>query len=159
MKKTIMSFVTMTALAMATPLMANPFTGARVAVTAGVDDVTKSVDKSDVTYGGLVGFDLPVSDNVVVGLEANVDNLFNRRDIGVTGRLGYVVSDDTLLYVNGGYSNYSDVLSRKLDGLSVGAGVEHNLSDNVFLGASYKYTDFENGVGKNGVSLSFGVRF
>lgn len=141
------------------PVSANPFTGPRVEVSAGVDDVTKSVDRSDVTYSGAVGFDIGVTDNLTVGLEGNVDNLFNRRDLGVSARVGLVVSDDTLLYGGAGYSNYSDVFSRKLDGLSFKAGLEHNLSDNVYTGLSYRYTDFEGGVGKHGVAVSLGVRF
>jgi outer membrane immunogenic protein len=158
LKKTLFTAFAVSTLLLATPSFANPFSGPRLSVTAGVDDVTRSTDKSDVTYGAMLGLDVALSEKAIVGVETNVANVFNRRDIGVAARLGYVVSKDTLLFVKGGYQNYNDIFSRKLDGFSVGGGIEHNLSDNFFVGAEYKHSNFQRGVGKNAVNVSVGFR-
>lgn len=143
----------------AAPAMANDFTGARVELTAGVDDVRNLRDTTDVTYGLTAGFDVGVTDNVIAGVEANVDNVFDRADIGASARLGYVATKNTLVYGKVGYANYKDAFSRNLDGLRVGAGLEHNISDNTYVGAEYRYTDFERGVGKHGALVKLGLRF
>ena len=66
----------------ATPAMANDFAGVRAEVTAGLDDVTTGVDTTKVTYGAGVGLDAELYKNVVVGVEATLDNVFDRRNIG-----------------------------------------------------------------------------
>lgn len=147
------------ATAMATPAMANDFTGARVEVTAGVDDVTNSFDTTDVTYGVTAGVDFPVGEKFIVGVEANVDNVFDRRDVGASARVGYVAFENTLVYGKAGYANYKDAFSRELNGLRLGGGLEVNVTDNTYVGVEYRYTDFEQGVGKHGGLVKLGLRF
>jgi len=65
----------------ATPAMANDFAGVRAEVTAGLDDVTGGVDPTDVAYGAGVGLDAKLYKNVVVGVEATLDNVFDRRKL------------------------------------------------------------------------------
>ena len=143
----------------AAPAAANDFTGPRVEVNAGIDDVTAAQDFNDVTYGAALGFDLGVTENVTLGVEASVDNVFDRRDIGASARLGYVVEDGVLLYGKVGYANYRDVASRDLDGLRVGGGVELALAGPLFTGVEYRYSDFEGGVGKHAGLVRVGLRF
>lgn len=145
--------------AMAAPAYANDFTGARVEVTAGVDDAINNVDVTDVTYGATVGVDFPVGESVTLGVEANVDNVFDRRDVGASARVGYVVADNVLAYGKAGYANYKDAFSRELDGLRLGGGFEVNVSDNTFVGAEYRYSDFQSNAGKHGVFARLGLRF
>lgn len=74
-----------------------------------------------------------------------------------TVRLGYVLSDDWLVYAKGGYAlgqiktsgfltpNFSDFTwadTRWHNGWTLGAGVEHRLFSNVTIGAEYAYTQF-----------------
>lgn len=142
------------------PAMANEnFTGARVEVTAGVDDAVNNRDATDVTYGATVGVDFPVGESFTAGVEANVDNVFDRRDVGASVRLGYVAAENVLVYSKAGYANYKDSFSRELDGLRAGAGFEVNVSDNTFVGAEYRYSDFEANTGKHGVFARLGLRF
>lgn len=158
--KKIMIAAAIASAAFAAPAMANEnFTGARVEVTAGVDDAINNRDITDVTYGATVGVDFPVGDKFTAGVEANVDNVFDRRDVGASVRLGYVATPTVLLYGKAGYANYKDSFSRELDGLRAGAGVEVKVSKNTFVGAEYRYSDFEANTGKHGVFARLGLRF
>ncbi len=79
----------------------------------------------------------------------------------IGGRLGYLTSPDTLLFVSGGYANaglgashltfsledppISAVLydSTRLSGAFVGAGIETKIWDSVSIKAEYRYIDLE----------------
>lgn len=157
--KKLITLAALSLAALATPAMATDFTGPRVEVTAGADDVTGVRDTTDVTYGATVGFDFRVAGPVIAGVEANVDNVFDRRDVGASARLGVEATDNLLLYGKVGYANYEDTFSRKLDGLRVGGGLELAVTKNVFAKVEYRYTDFEAGVGKHGGLVGVGIRF
>lgn len=157
--KNLMIAASLAAATVATPAMANDFTGPRVEVTAGIDDVTNAGDFNDVTYGAALGFDVGVTENVTLGVEATLDNVFERRDIGASARLGYQIEDGVLLYTKAGYANYKDVGSRELDGLRVGGGVDLALAAGLYTGVEYRYSDFEAGVGKHAGLVKVGIRF
>ena len=74
----------------------------------------------------------------------------------VGGRLGYLTTPDTLLFVSGGYANAgmektmisilgegSGVLydSKRLSGAFIGAGLETKIWDSLSLKAEYRYID------------------
>ncbi|SFV27618.1 outer membrane protein [Hyphomicrobium facile] len=76
----------------------------------------------------------------------------------VGGRLGYLTTPDTLLFVSGGYANAgmeqttisilgegSGVIydSKRLSGAFIGAGVETKIWDSLSLKAEYRYIDLE----------------
>lgn len=156
--KNYMIFAAAAAAVFAVPAAASDFTGPRLEVTAGADDVTNGVDPTEVTYGVGVGYDIQVSD-FVLGVDAAVDNVFDRRDVGVGARLGYVVNDNVLAYGKVGYANWRQVPSVTVEGLRLGGGLEVNLSDSVFTGVEYRYTDFGGSVGKHGGLVRLGYRF
>lgn len=143
----------------AAPAMASDFTGVRAEVTAGLDDVTGGVDPTDVTYGVGAGFDAELYKNVIVGAEATVDNVFDRRNIGAAARIGYVVSDAVLVYGKVGYANWKQTTSAELEGLRLGGGLEAKLYGPVYGKVEYRYTDFDAGVGQHGGLVGVGVRF
>jgi outer membrane immunogenic protein len=143
----------------AAPVAAAGFTGIRGEVTVGLDDAINAPDVTDVTYGATVGVDISPLSNVIVGVEANLDNVFDRRNIGASARVGYVVRPDWLVYAKGGYTNYRDVTSQNLDGFRVGGGVEHNISARSFVRAEYRYSDFQGDTGAHGAVLGLGIRF
>ena len=146
------------ALGVAAPASANEFGGLYASATAGVQDVTQVPTADDIVYGANAGVNIPLGD-AIVGLEATADNVFeDSREIGASARLGYTF-DDVMLYGEAGYTNYRDVFSRELDGLRVGAGLEYNISNNTFVSAEYRYTDFEAGVGKHAGLVGLGIRF
>ena len=142
----------------ASPAMASDFAGPRIEVTAGADDVTAGVDPTDVAYGVGVGYDLQFG-KVVAGVEAAVDNVFDRRDIGVGARLGYVINDNVLAYGKVGYSDWRQVAGRSVEGLRLGGGIEVNVAGPVYGKVEYRYTDFEGNLGKHGGLVGVGLRF
>lgn len=160
-----MKFIVLAATAAlaATPAVAQTnagFTGVRAEVTAGLNDITKRPDTNEIVYGAAVGVDAPLGDRLTIGVEANSSNFFEKeRQIGAAARLGYAFTPTTLGYVQGGYNNYRDVFSRKLDGFVVGAGVEHKISSRTFVKAQYSYSGFDRNVGSHAGLVGVGVRF
>lgn len=153
------AFIAASAAALAaTPALASDFAGPRLEVTAGADDVTKGVDPTDITYGAGLGYDLQFG-KVVAGVEATLDNVFDRRDLGVGARLGYVVNENVLVYGKAGYANWRQVAGRDTEGLRLGGGLEVNVSGPVYAGLEYRYTDFEGPSGKHGGLVKVGYRF
>lgn len=155
--KKCLTLLTVAAAFAATPAMASDFAGARVEATAGVDDVTGGVDATDVAYGAALGYDLQLG-KVVVGAEATAANVFDRADLGAAARLGYVLNENVLAFTRVGYTSL-DLGARSADGLTVGGGLEVNLSGPVFVKAEYRYTDFEANLGRHGALVGVGFRF
>jgi outer membrane immunogenic protein len=120
--------------------------------------VANGVDPTDVTYGAGLGYDLQVG-KVVIGAEATADNVFDRRDLGVAGRLGYTLNDNVLLYGKVGYANWRQVRNVDTEGLRLGGGLEVNLLGPVYAKAEYRYTDFDGSVGKHDGLVGVGLRF
>lgn len=159
MNKVISLAAALTLLAAPSVAMAGDFDGFRIGATAGLDDVTSAPDATDVTYGVDAGYDVNVSGPLYVGVEASLDNVFDRRDVGAAVRVGLQVADPVLVYGKVGYANFKDSFSRDLDGLRLGAGVETSIAGNLYGKVEYRYTDFEAGVGKHGGLVGIGLRF
>lgn len=134
----------------------------------------------DIQMGGaVVGIEGEVSDantdRCVGDFDVTGDKLCfkAKRDLYAGGRVGSVIGANTLLYAKAGYtnarysldyddggtgtSNFSD--SSNLDGLRVGAGLEHSLGSNAYLKAEYRYSNYEKGFERHQVVGGFGVRF
>lgn len=113
------------------------------------------------TYGGQVGYDFGLSPNWVLGAEVAVTGRTGRerldpdtsltigRTITATGRLGYRLDDQSLLYARGGYANTQYRLyapggrvTDDRDGWTVGAGYERYVMRNVSARVEYNYSDF-----------------
>ena len=146
----------------ATPAMANDFAGPRIEVTAGADDVKNGVDTTDITYGAALGYDLQFG-KVVAGVDATAANVFDKADLGVGARLGYVLNENVLAFTRVGYTNLERpaIGGRALDleGLTLGGGLEVNVAGPVYGKIEYRYTDFDAGVGRHGGLVGVGVRF
>lgn len=136
-------------------------------------DLKQSLD--GVTYGVGVGFDVPLGERLRAGAEAELSdssakwdnnnsqpNVFNLgrvtadRDIYVGARLGYVTSPRTMVYLKGGYTNarfglqgtngtVSQDQRLDTDGYRIGAGAEYQLSDNAYVKAEYRYSNYSKG--------------
>ncbi|MDB5720800.1 MAG: opacity protein [Alphaproteobacteria bacterium] len=95
------------------------------------------------------------------------------RDLYAGGRIGALVTPTTLLYAKAGYTNarvnsdYTSAtggpasfsLRQNLDGVRVGAGLEHALGRNAFVKAEYRYSNYEQGVERHQVVGGIGLRF
>lgn len=187
--KRILSSVAAVALTagLATTASAEPFNGPFVGVQAGwsqhdlgtpstpLGDVGVGRSDDSVSGGVFAGYDFKLGSNVVIGGEAGahfgaddkiVRNTGNalvtvdpKRSIDLTARAGYLVSDYTLLYARGGYTNArvrttvagpagALTASENRDGWLIGGGLEHALGDNVSARAEYRYSDLGEGNGK-----------
>lgn len=122
-----------------------------------------SQNKSGFGYGGQIGYDFRLSDQVVFGVEvdatgrtgtsqlggANGLELKQGRTLAATARLGYLVAPDSLLYARGGYANGRFTLrdattniSENRDGWQIGAGYEQMIARNVSARIEYAHSKF-----------------
>jgi outer membrane immunogenic protein len=123
-------------------------------------------------YGGLIGFNYQLASQFVVGLQGEIGGtdmetetsvlggLFNldakpKTTASVSARLGYLATQDTLLYAIGGwsYAKYEVDISflgglatasfkEKYNGWHAGAGVETRLTDSLTGRIEYRYTQY-----------------
>jgi outer membrane immunogenic protein len=152
----------------AAPAAAQDFSGPRVAGTVGIagQDVG-GFNHGKLTYGVNAGYDHDFGKAVVGGSVEWQDSEDNSigRDLSATLRVGGKVSDRTLFYVLGGYTNLSANTSSligtdiKLDGARVGAGVEFRLGGKLFLNVEERYSNYELGVDGWQTVAGLGIRF
>lgn len=113
-----------------------------------------------------VGYDYMISDRLLLGVygDFRFGNISTDLNLGpisadltldhgydIVGRIGYLVSPETLLYVLGGYSYQHFDVGTNLglgfdwdtDGWVIGAGLETRLSGNWNLKAEYRYAEYE----------------
>lgn len=155
--------------ALATPAAAQDFTGARIGVTGGYDDV---LNRDGFTYGVVAGVDAPVAKGVTLGVEATLEDSTTgdagvdaSRELGVAARLGVKVLPKAQVFAKVGYTNARVELAGtnagvSLEGLRYGAGVEYALTDRLYTTVEYRRSEYEDGIGgRNGVLAGFGIRF
>lgn len=166
-----------------------PFTGPRAEAVVGFDRVQAGGGHEDgVSYGGQVGYDFQ-SGFGLIGIEGEATgsstdacdgpgsvanpNLCVKagRDLYAGARIGTVIGGSTLLYGKVGYTNARVRLTTNdgtttttlggadLDGVRVGAGLEHKFGGNFYGKAEYRYSNYEQGVSRHGVLAGVGVRF
>jgi outer membrane immunogenic protein len=165
--------LTLLAAAIAAPALAQdannfngPFIGAqlgwqqdRQSLTTGtVPPATVRAKGDGFAYGGQIGYDFNLG-SAVVGIETSLTgrtgtnrfptfDLEAGRTINVTGRAGFLVSPDGLLYARGGYSNARFNIANPAgpgenrDGWTVGGGYEQMLGRNVSARLEYNYADY-----------------
>lgn len=173
----------------AAPAAAQTFTGPRVEATIGWDQMHFDLSdvggvgrdkQSGLGFGGAVGYDQQIGTNLVAGVEASASGadtgftatngtlLRERRDLAFAARIGTKVSPNALLYGKVGYTNLQTgtsspasgaELTRDLDGIVLGAGVEVAVTPKVYLKTEYDYSNYAAGVTKNDVLTGVGLRF
>jgi outer membrane immunogenic protein len=156
------------------------FTGAHVEAIGGWDRVQANGGHDDgILYGVGAGYDIQRG-GAVIGIEGEATDSTQKqkfgavtekasRDLYVGGRVGTVVGGNNLLYLKAGYTNARfkaegtatgvNLAEGNLDGVRVGAGVEHALSNHAFVKAEYRYSNYEQGVSRNQVLAGVGLRF
>ncbi len=136
------------------------------------DDINQSID--DLAYGVGVGFDMGFA-GAVVGVEGEyirseartefnttgfqqfgVGNLEAGRDLYVGVRAGVLATPRTLVYAKGGYTNarYNVLATNNqtdletnidLDGWRVGGGLEHAITNSLYVKGEYRYSNYAKG--------------
>jgi outer membrane immunogenic protein len=166
--------------AIASPAAAEPFEGPYAGIQAGVshskigpidtDIGTANINRSpdDATAGIFVGYNFKPAERIVLSAEGGFNLGFsdsvtrtgpgtlasidpqNSFDLGL--RAGYLVTDNTLLYVRGSYENMraafrvTDAAGARyskgsIDGYSIGGGIERALTDRISARLEYRYSD------------------
>ncbi len=169
-------FAALAAATLAAPALAadgdKPFQGPFIGVQLGWQQDRQSLTTSTVpattarakgdgfAYGGQIGYDFQIG-SAVLGLETAITGRTGRTDfaafdveqgrtINVTGRAGWLITPEGLLYARGGYSNARFSISNPTgpsenrDGYLVGVGYEHRLGRNVSARIEYNYSDYGN---------------
>lgn len=136
----------------------------------------------DVAIGGLaLGLDVEASKSDITdsvtytdGADLVTASLDSGRDLYVGGRLTIPVGERTGVYLKAGYSNlktkaevsyddgvstYTESFSDKEDGARVGAGLQHALGAKTYVGAEYRYTNYDSDIEKHQVAATLGLRF
>lgn len=147
---------------------AQSFDGPYVGVQAGWNhDIAIQDDRDAFVAGVYAGYDKEVAPNVVLGAEGgfsiaaedrigpsgtNAARIDPLHSFDLSARAGYVVGENNLLYVRGGYQNsrarYTTTVAsitnsdlRTLDGWFVGGGAERKLTDTISARLEYRYAD------------------
>lgn len=148
MKKILITAVAALVAAVATPAMANDFTGPRVGVVAGLD---KQAGQTGLSVGVVGGYDVKVAGPVRLGVEATVAEsttdlagvIHSNLDLGVNARLGVKVAGPVLAFGKVGYArtDYGVLgFNQTEQGVRFGGGVEVALTDRLFATAEYART-------------------
>lgn len=153
--------------------------GPRVEAIAGYDRV-KAIGEKDggALFGIGAGYDVPVAPSLSLGADIEATESTQKigdediaqvkagRDLYAGGRITYAVSPTANLYVKGGYTNARfkatdgvDSFSENFDGYRLGAGGQLALSGKAYVGAEYRYSNYEQGLSRNQVALTVGTRF
>lgn len=143
-----------------------------------IDNDQNDNDDQDVDgfmYGAAIGYDVAVG-SLVIGADAELTDSTAKverdrtgdieafglgrveagRDLYLGARIGGLVSDRTLLYAKGGYTNARFEFTgtdgeinenRRIDtdGYRIGAGVEHAVNENTFVKLEYRYSNYSEG--------------
>ena len=169
MKKTLFGAVAALLTVAAAPAMAQDFTGPRIGVTGGYDDVQS---REGFTYGVVAGVDAPIAKGVTLGVEATLEDstakagaVHASRELGVAVRAGVVVLPKVLAFGKVGYTNARFEAAGTnagvaLEGLRYGGGIEYALTDRVYTTVEYRRSELEDGFGgRDGVLAGVGIRF
>lgn len=182
MKKILFASATAAAVLASTPALAQAASiapaGPRIEAVVGYDRV-KALGEKDggVLFGIGAGYDYAVSNAVSIGADieatdstqkesAGLADVKSGRDLYAGGRVNFAVSPTANLYVKGGYTNARfkaddgvDSVSENFDGYRLGAGGQLNVSGKAYVGAEYRYSNYEHGLSRNQVALTVGTRF
>jgi len=182
-KKILFATAATAAIIGATPALAQGApaapTGPRVEAVVGYDRV-KALGEKDggILYGIGAGYDFAVGNGISLGADLEATDSTQKegdpdiaevkagRDLYAGGRLTFAVSPTANLYVKGGYTNArfkatdsEDHFSENFDGFRLGAGGQLALGGKAYVGAEYRYSNYEQGLSRNQVALTVGTRF
>jgi outer membrane immunogenic protein len=153
--------------------------GPRVEALVGYDRV-KALGEKDggALFGVGAGYDFAVGPAVSLGADVEATESTQKegdediaqvkagRDLYAGGRVSFAVSPTANLYLKGGYTNARfkatdgvDTVAENFDGFRLGAGGQMTLTGKAYVGAEYRYSNYEDGLARNQVALTVGTRF
>jgi outer membrane immunogenic protein len=187
LKKNLFATAASAAALAATPAAAQSApAGVRVEAVFGIEgvlgyDKVEGLHDDDgdggVLYGVGVGYDLPVTKNISLGVDAEATDSTQEeegattsikagRDLYAGGRVNFAISDKANLYLKGGYTKArfkavdGDVsFTENAEGFRVGGGGQYAVSGKAYVGAEYRYSNYDGGIQRHQVALTGGTRF
>ena len=182
MKKILFATAASAAIFSATPALAQAAaapTGPRVEAVVGYDRVKALGEKDGGALFGIgAGYDFAVGPAISLGADVEISESTQKegdadvaqvkagRDLYAGGRLTFAVTPSANLYVKGGYTNARfkatdgvDSFSENFDGYRLGAGGQVAVSGKTYVGAEYRYSNYEDGLSRNQVAMTVGTRF
>ncbi|MBB5275045.1 outer membrane protein [Rhizobium rosettiformans] len=127
-----------------------------------IEGIAGSEDFDGARFGGFVGYNWDLGNQLVVGLEGDLNYDWNEETVlgqdfdsglnwSARARVGYAM-DRALLYVAGGYTGTNISTDGPLGsdddtlhGWTIGGGVDYALTDRMFTRVEYRYNDFGSG--------------
>ena len=179
MKKHILASVAAATLLSVTGISAahaddSPLAGTYMGIQGGYDIFGFGSHGKGVEGGVYMGYNAPVGDSMMVGGEVNF-NLTDaksslaqakaKNNYGIAARVGYLVSDTSMLYVRGGYQraliNVATLGSKHFDGWQLGGGIEAAISDQMSVRAEFVYNRYNSGLGlhPNQKNMNIGLAY
>lgn len=145
-------------------------TGFRIEAVAGWDRPSAGGQHaSGFVYGIGAGYDLKVGNAISLGIDAEASNstasqsgVDAGRDLYAGGRVNFGVSPKANLYLKGGYTNarVSGFGSGdNLNGFRIGAGGQYVFTGKAYVGAEYRYSNYESDFQRHQVVATVGTRF
>lgn len=137
-----------------------PLAGAYAGIQGGYDIFDFGTNGKGIEGGVYMGYNAPVAEKVLIGGEINL-NVTDakssiaaakaKNDYGIAARAGYLVTDNSMLYLRAGYQraliSVDTLGSQHFDGWSLGAGIEAALTDNISARAEFVYNRYNHGLG------------
>jgi outer membrane immunogenic protein len=178
-----MKFLTLVAASaaalVATSASASDLAGFRLEAIGGWDQVgVAGGNESGFLYGAGIGYDVPLGETLAIGADAefagstidaaDIDGSVSAgRDIYVGGRITGKVADNLAFVGKAGYTNarldYNIVGfgsgNVDLDGFRLGAGLQYLIGNGGYVGAEYRYSNYEQDFTRNQIVATFGYRF
>src|SRR5574338_752203 len=142
--------------------------GFRIELLAGYDHPgTACFHLDGFLFGVGAGYDVAVSNVVSLGLDveasdstAKESGISTGRDLYAGGRINVAVAPRANLYVKGGYTNarmkVSGLGGANGDGFRVGAGGQYVVGGKSYIGAEYRYSNYESDVDRHQIALTVG---
>lgn len=129
------------------------FTGPYAGVKAGIGILNSNgrsnkgpfqLSEDGGAFGAILGARTEVTDQIILGLELDgtYQTLNKGWRYGASGLIGIPVNDDGLTFVRFGYTKMDDDLI-DLDGLTLGIGYEHVISENINFRADIQHFPYK----------------
>lgn len=187
MKFAYLLAVAASAAVVSTGASASDISGFRVEALLGWDspNFAELGSKSGLGYGAGIGYDFAVAPTVSLGIDGEIGGstakyrvsegadhveISTGRDLYVGARVTGKVADKFAVYAKAGYANarvkasasiegYEESESANGGGFRLGAGGQYLLGEKAYVGAEYRYTNYEGDFSRHQVLATFGYRF
>jgi len=156
-------------------------------VSIGLEDygVDASIDESGIVFGIGAGYDFAMGENSSFGIDIEASESTAEGDYedgGDTAGINYgrdlyaglrfttAVGENTNIYVKAGYTNLRVSVNGEVDddevggsananGVRAGVGAQFGLGESAYIGAEYRYSNYEAGLTRHQAVATLGFRF